>query len=134
VRKRLVLENYEKGYSPRDCLDICKKIKIPMVYDCFHYDCYKILHSEEKLEEPDEFLPEVLESWKKTELRESAIPIMHISEQGKGRTGHHSDYIENIPEYILEIPEKYNTCLDIEVKAKMKERAIFHLYKKYKFV
>lgn len=131
VRKRLVLENCEKGYSPRDCLDICQEIEIPMVYDCFHYECYKILHPDEEHEDFDEFIPEVLKTWEKSELRESAIPLMHVSEQGSGKTGHHSDFIENIPDHMLEIPWRYDVDLDIEVEAKMKEQAIFRLYKKY---
>jgi len=131
VQKRLVLENCEKGYSPRDCLDICHQIKIPMVYDCFHYECYKILHPDETHDDFDDFIPEVLETWEKSELREAAIPLMHVSEQGEGKTGHHSDFIENIPYHMLEIPDKYDVDLDIEVEAKMKEQAIFRLYEKY---
>ena len=61
-------------------------------------------------------------------------PKFHISEQGSGRCGHHSDYIETIPNYLLEIPEKYNTEFDILVEAKMKEQAIFKLYRKYPFL
>ena len=131
VRKRLVLENCEKGYSPRDCLDICQKINIPMVYDCFHYECYIKLHPDEIHEEPDSFLPEVIQTWQGNNLREVAIPLMHVSEQGEGRIGHHSDFIENIPEHILRIPGNYDTDLDLEVEAKAKEQAIFRLTKKY---
>lgn len=131
VRRRLVLENCEKGYSPRDCLDICRQIKIPMVYDCFHYECYKTLHPDEEHESPDDFIPEVIGTWEGSELREAAIPLMHVSEQGEGKIGHHSDFVESIPDHVLEIPRKYDTDLDIEVEAKMKEMAIFYLYEKY---
>ena len=31
----------------------------------------------------------------------------------------------------MEIPEKYNTNIDIMIEAKMKEQAIFRLYQKY---
>lgn len=61
-------------------------------------------------------------------------PKFHVSEQGQGKCGHHSDYIENIPEYLLEIPQKYNTNIDIMIEAKMKEMAIFKLYEKYPFL
>lgn len=56
---------------------------------------------------------------------------MYVSEQGAGKTGHHSDFIETIPEHMLEIPWIYYVDLDIEVEAKMKEKAIFKLYNKY---
>ena len=59
---------------------------------------------------------------------------MHISEQGEGRIGHHSDYIEEIPDYILEIPSKYSTNIDVMIEAKRKEKAILKLYKKYPFL
>jgi UV DNA damage repair endonuclease len=58
--------------------------------------------------------------------------MFHISEQREdARIGAHSDFIEKIPEYILSIPEKYNTSLTIDIEAKLKEQAILHLYKKY---
>ena len=42
-----------------------------------------------------------------------------------------SDFIENIPSYMIDLPDKYNTELFIEVEAKMKEQAIVKLSKKY---
>ena len=57
-----------------------------------------------------------------------------MSEQGSGRCGHHSDYIEEIPQYLLEIPEKYGVEIDIMIEAKMKEQAIMDLYGKYPFL
>ena len=60
--------------------------------------------------------------------------IFHVSEQGLGRVGHHSDYVEIIPEYLLKIPELFKIDIDIMIEAKMKEQAIFKLYKKYPFL
>ena len=57
-----------------------------------------------------------------------------MSEQGEGRVGHHSDYIEVIPDYLLEIPEKYDVEIDIMIEAKAKEKAIMKLYQKYPFM
>lgn len=126
VKNRLVLENCERSYNPKDCLRICKAVNIPMVYDCHHYECYKLLHPNEQIENIINMIPDILFTWKN-----GVIPLMHISEQGNGRIGHHSDYIETIPEYMLNIPDKYNTDIDLEVEAKMKEKAIFKLYNKY---
>ena len=61
-------------------------------------------------------------------------PKFHVSEQGSGRIGHHSDYIEIIPKYLLEIPDKYNTEIDIMIEAKQKEKSIFKLYQKYPYL
>ena len=124
-----MLENCEKCYSIEDCLEISNRINIPVVFDTHHYECYNILHkdSEENIKEPSFYIPLILETWKKRNIK----PKFHVSEQGSGRVGHHSDYIENIPQYLLEIPNKYNVDVDIMIEAKAKEMAIFKLYKKY---
>jgi UV DNA damage endonuclease len=130
VKRRLVLENCEKCYSVIDCLEISEKVNIPVIFDTHHFECYKLLHPEEQFEEPIIYIERVLETWKRREIK----PKFHISEQGKGRCGHHSDYIETIPEYLLEIPKKYNIDIDIMIEAKMKEQAILRLYSKYPFL
>ena len=58
-------------------------------------------------------------------------PLFHISEQGRGKIGHHSDYVTTLPSYLLNIPEQYQTNLDIMVEAKAKEQAVINLKKKY---
>ena len=130
VKKRLVLENCEKSFSIEDCLEISEKINIPVVFDTHHFECYKLLHKDEEFKEPEYYMPLILETWNKRGIK----PKFHISEQGSGRIGHHSDYVETIPDYLLEIPEKYNQDIDIMIEAKAKELAIFHLYEKYPFL
>ena len=127
VRNRLVLENCEKCFSIQDCLDISDEINIPVVFDTHHYTCYNQLHPDETLQSADYYIPLILETW----ARRGIKPKFHVSEQGSGRCGHHSDYIEEIPEYLLEIPEKYGVHIDIMIEAKKKELAIFKLYEKY---
>ena len=127
VKKRLVLENCEKNFSVVDCLEVSDRINIPVVFDTHHFECYKLLHPEERFEDPDIYMHAVLETW----WRRGIKPKFHVSEQGKGRTGHHSDYIETIPEYLMEIPDKFGCDIDIMIEAKMKEQAIIALYKKY---
>ena len=132
VQKRLVLENCEKCFSIHDCLDVSSKIGIPVVFDTHHYECYNILHPDEasSLKPPEFYMPLILDTWKKRGIK----PKFHVSEQGAGRCGHHSDYIETIPDYLLEIPVKYQTKIDIMIEAKAKEKAIFKLYSKYPFL
>lgn len=130
VRNRLVLENCEKCFSIIDCLRVSKIINIPVVFDTHHFECYKDLHPKEDFNEPAYYMSDILESWKRRGIK----PKFHISEQGSGRKGHHSDYIQTIPEYLLEIPLKYGVNIDIMIEAKMKEQAIFRLYKKYPFL
>lgn len=128
VQDRLVIENCEKCYSIEDCLEISKAVNIPVVFDTHHYNCYNILHPDENLKEAREYIPSILETWKKRSIR----PKFHVSEQAPdSKIGKHSDYIEELPIYLLEIPDKYGVEIDIMIEAKMKEKAILKLYNKY---
>jgi len=133
VRNRLVLENCEKCYSIMDCLRISHMIwkqygeYLPIVLDTHHFECYKKLHPDEEFMEPSEYIESILDTW----IDKGIKPKFHVSEQGSGKIGHHSDYIEILPEYLLEIPKKYNINIDIMIEAKMKELSIQKLYEKY---
>lgn len=125
IRSRLVLENCEKNFSIVDCLEISEVLGIPIVFDTHHFTCYAELHPEEHFEPASYYIPMILESWG------SRKPKFHVSEQGPGKRGHHSDFVESIPDYLLEIPKKYGIEIDIMIEAKMKEQAILKLYNKY---
>jgi UV DNA damage endonuclease len=130
IKRRLVLENCEKCFSIEDCLYVSEKVHVPVVFDTHHYSCYNFLHPDERFKRPGEYMEAILNTWKRRGIK----PKFHVSEQGSGRTGHHSDYIEVIPDYLLEIPERYGCDIDIMIEAKKKELAIFKLYKKYPFL
>ena len=126
VKNRLVLENCERQYSTRDCLEISEECGIPVVFDFHHYECYSKIHSEEKQEAVKSLISEVVDTWGDRRV------LMHISEQGTGRIGHHSDYIEKLPDELLDVLEDSpSLCIDLEVEAKMKEKAIQRIYEKY---
>lgn len=131
--ERLVLENCEKCFTVRDCLTVSNMVyekygmSLPVVVDSHHYTCYNRLHPDVIQEPMCDMIPEVLQTWSDRGIK----PKFHISEQGKGRIGHHSDLVEVIPDYMLEIPEKYDTAIDIMIEAKHKEKSIKHLYEKY---
>ena len=127
IKNRLVLENCERSYNINDCLYIHEKCGVPVVFDTHHFECYKLMHPDEKFESPDYYIPKILDTWKRKGIK----PKFHVSEQGSGRCGHHSDYIEILPKYLLEIPERYNIEIDIMIEAKMKELSIQNLYEKY---
>jgi len=130
VQRRLVLENCEKCFSIKDCLDISREVNVPVVFDTHHFECYKQLHPDEKFGTGWVYIPLILQTWKRRNIK----PKFHVSEQGSGRCGHHSDYIEEIPNYLLKIPELFKTDIDIMIEAKMKEQSIFKLYKQYPFL
>ena len=114
IKRRLVIENCERCFSIKDCMLVSHEINIPIVFDTHHYECYKILHPDEKFEPPEYYMGYILQSWQKRGIK----PKFHVSEQGKGRCGHHSDYIEVILQYLFDIPEKFNIDIDIMIEAK----------------
>lgn len=65
IRKRLVLENCERNFSIEDCLKVSEKVNIPIVFDTHHYDCYNIMHPTELLDVPENYIPKILDTWKK---------------------------------------------------------------------
>ena len=68
VKKRLVLENCEKSFSIKDCLEVSDKINIPIVFDTHHFECYKLLHPDEDFEDANVYIPLILETWKKRDI------------------------------------------------------------------
>ena len=127
IKRRLVLENCEKCYSIRDCLKMSFKCGVPVVLDTHHFECYKKLHPDEAFKPPEVYIPFILNTWSNKGIK----PKFHVSEQGSGKLGHHSDYINILPTYLLEIPTKYGVHIDIMIEAKMKELSIQKLYEKY---
>jgi UV DNA damage endonuclease len=125
VQARIAIENCERQYNVEDCLDISKACNIPVILDSHHFDCYNLINNANFVAK--NYIAYVLASWGDRRA------VMHISEQKPdSRVGSHSDFIENIPQYMLDIPSEYGVGVDIEVEAKAKEAAIFKLRDKYK--
>ena len=126
VKRRIAIECCENCYSVKDCLHIADECKIPMILDTHHDTCYRQLHANHGLDPVEDYLPHIVDTWR------GVSPIFHISEQRPGaRVGAHSDYIETIPQYLLDLPYVIGKDIAIEVEAKQKELAIFQLKKKY---
>ena len=128
IRRRICLENDEKGYNVEDLLPICNSLKIPLIFDFHHYNCWRNYHQDGGDQKPiTELLPQILKTWE----RRGLIPKFHLSDQAEGkRVGAHHDYVEDIPEELQLLMEK-NYRFDIMIEAKMKEKAVQKLYQKY---
>lgn len=127
VKERLVLENCEFSYSIEDTLRISSLIKeqcgrgIPCVFDTHHHQIYP-----EKLYIDEYYLEDILDTWNQCGI----IPKFHISEQDeKKRTGSHSEYVQNIPDYFFSLAD--HGPIDIMIEAKMKDKAVLKLKQKY---
>ena len=80
VRNRLVLENCERMYSIKDCLQISKRTGIPVVFDTHHHECYKQIYPNNQLKDISYYIPLILKTWTDKNIK----PKFHVSEQGSG--------------------------------------------------
>ena len=137
IKDRLVIENCESAYNIDHCLYIAKACQIPVVYDLHHYECWKLQKLIPMQSSIEDIFPEIIASWSYGHRSDiiNVRMLMHISEQADGkRMGAHSDYISNIPDFLFALIQRWNVKIDLEIEAKMKEQAIFRLYKKYQFL
>jgi UV DNA damage endonuclease len=115
VRSRIAFENDEYIYSAAEILDVCRRARVPMVFDAHHH----VVH--EKLDSYDH--PSVAEmveaargTWPAAEWQ-----LVHISNGRESfRDRHHSDLVTQMPAAYARVPW-------IEVEAKHKELAIERL-------
>lgn len=115
VRSRLVLENDERTYGALDILEICRASGVPMVFDAHHHVIHESARSYE-----DRSVAQMLQAasatWPKADWQ-----LVHISNGRESFSDmRHSDLIGVMPSCYRHAPW-------IEVEAKAKERAIFHL-------
>ncbi|KAI8328538.1 UV-endonuclease UvdE-domain-containing protein [Choanephora cucurbitarum] len=115
IKRRLVLENDELGYSVSDLLPVCKKLKIPLVLDCINPGDITDLVA---------WLPEINQVWYDKGIK----PKQHYSESRRGaktavEMRAHSDRVKYLPPTTDDV--------DLMIEAKDKEQAVFELYKLY---
>lgn len=122
IQKRLVIENDDTSYSIGDVLELCKKIKRPMVLDVHHHNCY---NQGENLED---YLLEIFNTWN---ILKRPPKIHFSSPKSKKEPLSHADYI-NTEEFInfLEITEGYT--FDVMIEAKKQDGAVFRLKEELK--
>lgn len=112
IRERLVIENDDRSYTVRDCLDIHERTGVPVLFDYFHHT---LNHGEEDLKD---ILEEVTGTWKKRD----GVPMWDYSSQmpgeRKGRHGEHLD-IDDFREF-LKKTKGFDFDLMLEIKDKEK--------------
>jgi UV DNA damage endonuclease len=77
IQRRIVIEHCEKCYSLSDVLYIAEETNIPVIFDNLHYECYLKLHPSERIDPPEELLPQVVEGWKSRGVN----PVFHLAQQ-----------------------------------------------------
>ena len=125
IQNVLVIENDDKVFNIDDCIEIYKRIGVPIVFDYHHHVCNP---GELKLEDA---LKYVLASWK------DRVPKMHFSSPKsklKKEIRSHHEYINSI-EFIkfIEILKKFDFDVDVMIEAKRKDEAMFRLIRELKY-
>ncbi len=112
IKKRLVIENDDRSYSVRDCLEISARTGVPVVYDTLH----QTLNGDKSTHKS--IMRETGKTWK----RKDGIPMVDYSTQlSGGRPGRHALTIdtENFKKFLSQTG-KYDFDLMLEIKDKEK--------------
>lgn len=113
AKKRIVIENDEYYFDIDDCLEISNKLKIPIVFDTFHYS---ILNKGKPLREVFDI---VSKTWKEKD----GLPMVDYSSQDpNGRLGKHCSHI-NIDDFRKTISELSGNEFDLMLEIKDKEKS-----------
>lgn len=125
IKECIAIENDDKIFNIKDCMDIYEQIKTPIILDYHHHICN---NDDINI---DDYMKKILTSWKKT------TPKMHFSSpknKTKKEFRSHNDYID-VDDFInfLKILKKYETNVDIMIEAKAKDEAVFRLIRQLKY-
>jgi UV DNA damage endonuclease len=110
IKQRLVIENDERSYSLKDCIEISQDTKIPVIFDILHHD------ANSNNEPVQDTLEMVSETWEK----EDGIPLVDYStQQPKQKVGKHSESIDttHFRHFLIE-SKPYDFDIMLEIKDK----------------
>lgn len=126
VKRRLVLENDDVGWSVHDLLPICEELNIPMVLDFHHHN---IVHDSSQLREGTQDIVDLFPRIKATWTRKGITQKMHYSESCAGAVTprdrrKHSPRVKTLP--------PCDPNMDLMIEAKDKEQAVLELMRVFK--
>jgi UV DNA damage endonuclease len=110
VKRRLVIENDDRSYTLRDCVQLSARTGIPVLFDVFHHE---VNSSGENLQEAFEVFTE---TWKKKD----GLPMVDYSSQETGyKKGKHVETINlNHFRKFLDKSKPYDFDVILEIKDK----------------
>jgi UV DNA damage endonuclease len=123
IKRRLVIENDDRLYSLKDCLQISQQTGIPIVFDSFHHECYS---NEEQQLLLQIALQRAMSTWKSSE---DGLPIVDYSSQDtrnkednkSSRKGKHAETIDtSLFRKFLKETEGLDFDIMLEIKDKEK--------------
>lgn len=114
VRRRLVIENEERLYCLKDCLEINSKTGVPILFDIFHHSLFNTG------EKSAEAIKLASKTWKD---KDGDLMMDYSSQKPSGRFGAHIESIdlEDFKKFLKEAKEsKVEIDLMLEIKDKEK--------------
>ncbi|ARI77943.1 UV DNA damage repair endonuclease UvsE [Halobacillus mangrovi] len=124
IQKVVMIENDDTSYTLENCLYVCEKLNIPLVFDLHHHLAN---HNGEAWED---YWERVVGTWS-----HSPLPVkMHISSpKNKKEFKSHADFVD--VEMFLDFVKKVNGStgtIDCMIEAKQKDDALFQLVEELK--
>lgn len=114
IKRRLVIENDDRRYNLKDCLQINSEIGIPVLFDVFHHEANNL----------EETIGEVFELFTGTWKEKDGLPMVDYSSQQSGeRKGKHAETI-NLEHFKKFLQETKPLDFDIMLEIKDKEKSV----------
>lgn len=112
IRQRLAVENDDRSYSVKDCLEISGQVGIPIIFDSFHHEC---LNNDESFGEAVNL---VSQTWQK---KDGVLMTDYSSQDLDGKRCKHVESIdlEKFKKYLQETKE-FDFDIMLEIKDKEK--------------
>ena len=125
IKKCIAVENDDKIYNIKDVLELCHKIKVPMVLDYHHFICNN------EGENLKDYLNDIIETWNG---RLAKIHFSSPKSKLKKEFRSHNDYI-NSDDFInfINLIKTQDKDIDIMLEAKAKDDAISRLVRQLKY-
>lgn len=113
VRERLVIENDDRNYTLRDCLELNRRTGIPVVFDSFHHE----------INCSGETASRAIELAARTWRKKDGPPIIDYSTQAPdGRRGAHSSSLDK-KAFLAFLKESRPSDFDLMLEIKDKEKS-----------
>jgi UV DNA damage endonuclease len=113
IQRRLSIENDDRNYTLRDCINIHEKTGIPVIFDSFHHELNSSGESNAHA------LDDVTETWSNVD----GLPMIDYSSQERGRRkGKHIESID-LKDFKRFLKETEPFDIDVMLEIKDKERS-----------
>lgn len=120
IKEKIIIENDDKIYDIQDVLELCNRLKVPMVLDAHHHLCHN------RGESMYDYIPDIFATWRDDVF----IPKVHYSSSKEPPIDRrHSDYIhsDDFVEFLSQMNRHITEDFDVMIEAKKKDLALFQL-------